>query len=295
MGGPLQIVHAYDDSAPVFTTLSVSPASELLLDMGPANDRASPRLAVSIPELPPGEFVVVVLEWGEAPRGASNDISHGQLDLCLAGVSVVGVSHGEENEAICTGPNALSSAPQRVLVIGNPASAIGNTRPQLLRLQVGLVGGTPPAWIRVAVEDNGPRASITRLPETGRLPSAKSMVHQAQADVQLDLNPTTINVGQSATLTWTTTNADSCKETGAWTDDNAPLSGSQKVTPSSAGSYSYTLTCENSDSESMETQVLTVLTPSPSGGGGSGGPDVLALISLALLSKMRALRRSLNL
>jgi uncharacterized protein (TIGR03118 family) len=56
------------------------------------------------------------------------------------------------------------------------------------------------------------------------------------------VQPTTINIGESATLTWSTTNANSCAASGAWTGTEA-TSGNQAVTPTTPGSIQYTLTC----------------------------------------------------
>src|SRR5262249_19287820 len=59
-----------------------------------------------------------------------------------------------------------------------------------------------------------------------------------------DLNPTTINLGQSSTLTWAAQNVTGCVASDAWSGAKAP-SGSQVFTPTTAGSFTYTLTCTN--------------------------------------------------
>lgn len=71
--------------------------------------------------------------------------------------------------------------------------------------------------------------------------------------VTLTIAPTTIVVGQSATLTWSTMNATSCTASGGWTG-NEMTGGTQAVTPTTSGNASYTLTCT-----------------APSGGGYAGG------------------------
>jgi len=60
--------------------------------------------------------------------------------------------------------------------------------------------------------------------------------------VTFSVAPTTINVGQSATLTWSTMNAASCSASGGWTGTEA-TSGTQAVTPTAAGNVTYTLSC----------------------------------------------------
>ena len=75
--------------------------------------------------------------------------------------------------------------------------------------------------------------------------------------VTMSVSPTSITAGQSATLTWSSTQATSCTASGAWSGSQ-PAMGSQAVTPTTSGSVTYTLAC----------------TGSSSGGayGGGGGP-----------------------
>src|SRR6185437_5738497 len=72
--------------------------------------------------------------------------------------------------------------------------------------------------------------------------------------IDLAVQPTTITVGQDATMTWSASNATSCSASGAWSG-NEPTRGSMVVTPTAAGSVTYTLTC-------------TDMGTSPYGGGG---------------------------
>ncbi len=60
--------------------------------------------------------------------------------------------------------------------------------------------------------------------------------------VTISIAPTTITLGQSATLTWSTMNASSCTASSGWTG-NEPTSGTQTVTPTGTASVTYTLTC----------------------------------------------------
>jgi uncharacterized protein (TIGR03118 family) len=60
--------------------------------------------------------------------------------------------------------------------------------------------------------------------------------------VTLSVAPTTITVGQSATLTWSTMSATSCTASSGWTGTEA-TSGTQVVTPTASGNITYTLTC----------------------------------------------------
>src|SRR5579859_637862 len=73
--------------------------------------------------------------------------------------------------------------------------------------------------------------------------------------VTISVNPTTITVGQSATLTWSSTQAVSCAASGNGWSGNQPLMGTATEAPTTAGAVTYTLTC----------------TGAASGGGGYGG------------------------
>ena len=61
--------------------------------------------------------------------------------------------------------------------------------------------------------------------------------------VSIGANPTSLTVGQSATLTWSSSNATACQASGAWSGTVAP-SGTQLIAPPAAGSYTYTLSCD---------------------------------------------------
>jgi PKD repeat protein len=78
--------------------------------------------------------------------------------------------------------------------------------------------------------------------------------------VALTANPGSITVGQSATLTWTSTNATSCSASNGWSGTEA-LTGTQAVTPAATGTTLYTLTC--------------------SGGGGSASASAPLVVSAA--------------
>ena len=60
-------------------------------------------------------------------------------------------------------------------------------------------------------------------------------------------------VGDEATLTWSSTNANTCTASGAWSGTKA-ISGSQRVTKSSEGTYTYIITCTNIAGDSVSRQ-----------------------------------------
>jgi len=60
--------------------------------------------------------------------------------------------------------------------------------------------------------------------------------------VSLSVAPKSILIGQSATLTWSATNAGACTAGGAWSGSE-PASGTMTVTPTGDGTSTYMLTC----------------------------------------------------
>jgi uncharacterized protein (TIGR03118 family) len=60
--------------------------------------------------------------------------------------------------------------------------------------------------------------------------------------VTLSVAPNSIVLGQSATLTWSSTNASNCIASGAWTGNQA-ASGTSAQTPTVTGPLTFTLTC----------------------------------------------------
>ena len=64
--------------------------------------------------------------------------------------------------------------------------------------------------------------------------------------VTLSLEPTTIVLGDAATLTWSSTEGSSCTASGGWSGTEVN-SGTTIVTPAAVGPTSYTLQCANAD------------------------------------------------
>ena len=92
--------------------------------------------------------------------------------------------------------------------------------------------------------------------------------------VQLALSNTSIALGQSTTITWSSTGATSCMASGAWSGAE-PTGGTMTVTPTAAGSDTYTLTCVGTNGSTpmkivdMLTSLITLLmtnTFMPTGG-----------------------------
>lgn len=76
--------------------------------------------------------------------------------------------------------------------------------------------------------------------------------------ITISVQPTTVVAGQSATVTWSVTAGSSCTASGAWSGPE-PLSGTQTVSPTAAGTDMYTLTCSGGAySSNSKTATLTV-------------------------------------
>jgi hypothetical protein len=89
----------------------------------------------------------------------------------------------------------------------------------------------------------------------------------------LTLASSSITVGSSTTLTWTSANNQGCTASGSWSGAQAST-GSQTFAPTAVGTDTYTLLCTNNLGPSPATSVtLTVkaAAPAPSSGGGGGG------------------------
>ncbi|HVT36624.1 MAG TPA: hypothetical protein VHE37_13630 [Nevskiaceae bacterium] len=78
--------------------------------------------------------------------------------------------------------------------------------------------------------------------------------------LSLAANPAALILGQNTMLSWTTTNADSCTASGAWSGTQA-ASGSASVTPMSTGANSYMLTCTGSGGSIAQTAVVNATPP----------------------------------
>jgi hypothetical protein len=108
----------------------------------------------------------------------------------------------------------------------------------------------------------------------------------------ISVAPTSITVGQSATITWSSTGASGCTASGSWSGAQA-ASGSMVVTPGASGTNTYTLACSNSNGSSPSASAtLTVNAASSSHGGGALDARTLAALALlSLLSVASRLRR----
>jgi uncharacterized repeat protein (TIGR03803 family) len=111
--------------------------------------------------------------------------------------------------------------------------------------------------------------------------------------VTIAVNPSSVSVGQAATLTWSSTHATACTASGAWTGGEA-LSGTLAVTPTSAGTETFTLTCSGTGGSAHASAVLAAVgaqtAPAAtdlSGRAGGGSMQWGSILGLALLLALR--------
>jgi hypothetical protein len=99
----------------------------------------------------------------------------------------------------------------------------------------------------------------------------------------LTLASSSITMGSSTTLTWSSANNQGCTASGSWSGAQAST-GSQTFTPTAVGTDTYTLLCTNNLGASPTTSVtLSVNAAAPaasSGGGGGGALGVATLLGL---------------
>jgi hypothetical protein len=128
----------------------------------------------------------------------------------------------------------------------------------------------------------------------------------AQAELNVELpsatlaaSPTSLAVGGSFTLTWSSAYATGCTASGGgadgpWTGARAP-SGSAEQTATTAGTFVYTMTCsEGNVLSNPESVTVKVSASSSSGGssGGHGGGGAIGWLELSLLITLIGLGRT---
>lgn len=80
--------------------------------------------------------------------------------------------------------------------------------------------------------------------------------------VTISANPAAINSGGASTLSWTSTNTDSCSASGGWSGTKG-ISGSTSVSP--LATTIYTLTCTGANGSVSQSTTVTVTSSPPSG------------------------------
>lgn len=159
---------SYENAAPSFATAGSGPmGGEYLLNFDTTGATNTTSLPVTVPPIPPGDFLAVVVEWDQPyVTGATGSPgATSSIDLCVTGATGSTVITDYDGNAVsCTGANAVGVDPVQILIIGNPANATGNTAQQTLNFMVGLgpnsAGTIAPGRIILSVEDDGLGSTI---------------------------------------------------------------------------------------------------------------------------------------
>ncbi len=85
----------------------------------------------------------------------------------------------------------------------------------------------------------------------------------------LSLAATSVSVGSSTTITWSSVNTTSCTAAGSCSGTLA-ASGTQTITPAAAGTDTYSLACTNAAGSSSSASVSLTVTAKASSSGGGG-------------------------
>jgi hypothetical protein len=88
----------------------------------------------------------------------------------------------------------------------------------------------------------------------------KALIVRQQTDTvsaTLEATPSTLAVGTTTELTWSSENAQSCSATGAWSGSLSTV-GSRQVTVTAAGTHGFALACANSSNASNSAMAAVV-------------------------------------
>jgi hypothetical protein len=166
---------SYQNTAPSFTAVSSSGpnAGEHLLNFDRTGATNTTALPITVPAIPPGDFIAVVVEWDQpyVTGAPSSGGATSSIDLCVTGgTGAVSITDYDGNAVSCTGPNSVGSSPSdpyQIMIIGNPATASASTSVQNLNITVGLaansLGSIVPGRIIVSVEDDGLGSTINQF------------------------------------------------------------------------------------------------------------------------------------
>jgi Subtilase family len=151
---------SWESTAPSFGAVASSGgnAGEKLLNFDTSGTTTATSLPITINALFPGEFLGIVVQWDQ-PYSTGTPTSPGassHINVCVTGATGYLIVNNDGNPVTCTGPNATGVDPVQILIIGNPASATGNTSPEVVGLTIGLADGTSaPGRLIVSVQTDG--------------------------------------------------------------------------------------------------------------------------------------------
>ena len=114
-------------------------------------------------------------------------------------------------------------------------------------------------------------------------------VDAAVPTVSLSADPTSVASGSGTRLTWSSTGANACAASGAWSGTQ-PTSGASVAEGPLSSTATFTLTCSGPGGTSAPASVTIDVTPGSGGGGGGGGG--MGALEVALLLLLYCARRA---
>jgi uncharacterized protein (TIGR03118 family) len=120
----------------------------------------------------------------------------------------------------------------------------GNSRSRRLALVAGLValGAQASAFVSCSWNTQG---------------SLPVVLPPVAPNLAITVKPSTITLGQSATLSWSSNSVTTCVASGAWSGSQ-PAQGTSTVTPTTTGTFAYILSCSTPAGSLADSTVLTV-------------------------------------
>ncbi|HEX4039916.1 MAG TPA: beta-propeller fold lactonase family protein [Acidobacteriaceae bacterium] len=165
-------------------------------------------------------------------------------------------------------PTAMISVAPATITLGGSATLTWSSTNATACTASGAWSGTQSTSGTQSVTPTAAGTDAYELTCTGAGGSASSTatltVNAPVPAVTISVAPTSITLGASATLTWSSTNTTSCTASGAWSGTEA-TSGTAGETPTAVGSDTYTLACTGAGGNATQSATLTVNAPASQG------------------------------
>lgn len=195
----------------------------------------------------------------------------GVVTAISAGTAVItATSEGKSATATITVPSSPSTAPATITIssnrnttwVVNPGGLSGSGTSGSYSVSANgsgttytIVPSVLDGYTVAVTNSDGGGTSLTLGPgQTKGFTLTYTPIPATQPTATLTATPTEVTAGQTATLSWNSTNATSCA--GSWTNGVLAPSGSQTVAPATTTNYS--ITCSGSGGTAVASKTVTV-------------------------------------
>ncbi|MBV8063853.1 MAG: IgGFc-binding protein [Nevskia sp.] len=197
--------------------------------------------------------------------------------------------------AFTPGPGGGAAAPPGTIYLGGSAVLNWSTTHATACTAGGSWSGTRPTQGSLSVSPASLGSYTYTLNCTGTIGSGTAsatltVAPQPAPVAALSVTPASVAVGQSATLSWSSSYATSCTASGPGTS-SAGTSGLVAVVAQAVGTQSYTLSCTGPGGTSTRAAALAVTAGGDASGTGGGGGGSFAPGMLVLLAGLARWRR----